>query len=504
MSEVISKFGFIIDNRSCIGCHACTVACKSEHNVPLGVNRTWVKYIEDGIFPDSTRSFSVMRCNHCSYAPCVTMCPVTALYKREDGIVDFDNERCIGCKSCTQACPYDALYIDPVSKTAAKCNYCSHRIDIGLLPSCVVACPEQAIIAGDLSDKNSKIAQLLSSKETSVRKPEKGTAPNVFYIDAKAESLEPTLTDRQSYVWSSQDTGVGTNKDKNIEPYEIKRGKAKRTYDVPFKGVMWGNEVVGYMITKAVAAGLILIMAGLNLFGSAVNVQDILYVSIISFIFTALTGVLLVKDLNQPKRFLYIVFRPQFKSWLARGTYIIITFSLALLVLILVCISGNESTAKLILILISPLAVITAVYTAFLFAQAKGRAFWDNKMSIFFMLLHAIILGSIIITFVISMNSKTENQILNLIHVLNLIVTVWLFKGSRVLESEIVSDMILKGKYKFQFWGMVIFIGNVLPVLLLYFFQAGSIVYLASMFIIIGIIISNSLFIKVPQTIPLS
>ena len=86
------NFGFVIDNRKCIGCHACTVACKSEHQVPVGVNRTWVKYIEKGEFPDTRRLFSVMRCNHCADAPCVEICPTTALYTRSDGIVDFDNE----------------------------------------------------------------------------------------------------------------------------------------------------------------------------------------------------------------------------------------------------------------------------------------------------------------------------------------------------------------------------------------------------------------------------
>ena len=97
------NFGFVIDNRKCIGCHACTVACKAEHEVPVGVNRTWVKYIEKGTFPDTRRLFSVMRCNHCADAPCVEICPVSALFTRKDGIVDFDNRRCIGCKSCTQA-----------------------------------------------------------------------------------------------------------------------------------------------------------------------------------------------------------------------------------------------------------------------------------------------------------------------------------------------------------------------------------------------------------------
>ncbi|GIT08638.1 MAG: hypothetical protein CM1200mP30_22680 [Pseudomonadota bacterium] len=89
------NYGFVIDNRNCIGCHACTVACKAEHDVPIGVNRTWVKYVEKGQFPDTRRVFSVMRCNHCEYAPCVDICPTQALYLRPDGIVDFNNDRCM-------------------------------------------------------------------------------------------------------------------------------------------------------------------------------------------------------------------------------------------------------------------------------------------------------------------------------------------------------------------------------------------------------------------------
>jgi Fe-S-cluster-containing dehydrogenase component len=151
----MTQFGFILDSGRCIGCHACTVACKTEHGVELGVFRTWVKYIERGEYPDARRHFSVMRCNHCTDAPCVEVCPVTALYKREDGIVDFDPERCIGCKACLNACPYDALYIDPQSHTAAKCNFCAHRVDGGLKPACEIVCPNEAIISGDVDDPNS-------------------------------------------------------------------------------------------------------------------------------------------------------------------------------------------------------------------------------------------------------------------------------------------------------------------------------------------------------------
>ncbi len=106
------RYGFAIDHRKCIGCHACTVACKTEHGVPVGQFRTWVKYTERGEFPHARRFFNVLRCNHCTNPPCVTICPTAALTKRADGIVDFNGDACVGCKACMQACPYDALYID--------------------------------------------------------------------------------------------------------------------------------------------------------------------------------------------------------------------------------------------------------------------------------------------------------------------------------------------------------------------------------------------------------
>lgn len=140
--------------------------------------RTWVKYIEKGTFPDARRYFSVFRCNHCDDAPCVTICPTLALVRRPDGIVDFDGERCIGCKSCMQACPYDALYIDPTTQTAAKCNYCAHRLEVGLEPACVIVCPTQAIVTGDLDDPRGEIARLVATEPVQVRKPEQGPAPS--------------------------------------------------------------------------------------------------------------------------------------------------------------------------------------------------------------------------------------------------------------------------------------------------------------------------------------
>jgi Fe-S-cluster-containing dehydrogenase component len=187
------KFGFVIDNSSCIGCHACTTACKSENQVPVGVNRTWVKYVETGQYPDARRSFQVTRCNHCANPPCVTICPTAAMNQRDDGIVDFNSDACIGCKACMQACPYDAIYLDPETLTAAKCNFCAHRVELELEPACVVVCPEHAIIAGDMDDPKSEISKTLAKNNVTVRKPEQGTAPKLFYIDGNELALHPTI-----------------------------------------------------------------------------------------------------------------------------------------------------------------------------------------------------------------------------------------------------------------------------------------------------------------------
>src|SRR5688500_15431641 len=198
------NYGFLIRNDRCIGCHACSTACKSENDVPLGVNRTWVKNVEKGLYPDVRRHFQVTRCNHCANPPCVRICPVTAMYQRADGIVEFDPQVCIGCKACLQACPYDAIYIDPDSGTAAKCHFCAHRVEMNLEPACVVVCPEHAIISGDMDDPLSEISRMLADFQTTVRKPEQGTAPKLFYVDGDATAMHPSATDRApvSFAWS--------------------------------------------------------------------------------------------------------------------------------------------------------------------------------------------------------------------------------------------------------------------------------------------------------------
>ena len=173
---------------------------------PSASFRTWVKNVEVGTFPDVKRHFAVLRCNHCADAPCVEVCPVTAMYQRPDGLVDFDHDMCIGCKACMQACPYDAIYMDPDSNTAAKCNFCSHRVDEGLLPSCVVVCPEEALLFGDMEDPTSKVQRALVEHDVTVRRPEQGTRPQAFYIGAHDATLDPLAARHDAtYMWADRD-----------------------------------------------------------------------------------------------------------------------------------------------------------------------------------------------------------------------------------------------------------------------------------------------------------
>jgi NAD-dependent dihydropyrimidine dehydrogenase PreA subunit len=126
------------------------------------------------------------------------------MYQRDDGIVEFDPDICIGCKACMQACPYDAIYLDPEANTAAKCHFCAHRTDIGLEPACVVVCPVHAIIAGDMNNPETEISQMLSKNRVTVRKPEQGTAPNLFYIEGSDVAMVPTATERtpETFMWA--------------------------------------------------------------------------------------------------------------------------------------------------------------------------------------------------------------------------------------------------------------------------------------------------------------
>lgn len=186
------KYGMVIDTNRCTDCHACTIACTSENNVPDGYYRSWVKSITKGTYPNVSAHFLPRLCNNCEDAPCLNLCPTGATYRtQEDGVVHVNREICVGCRICVVACPYGSRFINPLTHTADKCDFCYHRITQGLLPACVTACTGLARIFGDLNDPESEVSRYMEGRPTQRLRVDLDTRPKVHYVNADESIMGP-------------------------------------------------------------------------------------------------------------------------------------------------------------------------------------------------------------------------------------------------------------------------------------------------------------------------
>lgn len=199
-------YGMVIDLKGCVGCNSCTLACRMEHGTPPGILFNRVRKYEIGKYPSAKLRLLPMPCMHCQDPACIKVCPTGATYQREDGLVLVDDQKCMGCRYCVIACPYDSRrYLDEllnyyggrsqtpyekikrrnfVKGTVVKCNFCAHRLDEGLLPACVETCPAQARYFGDLDDADSEVSRLIADNNGSPLHEEFGTRPSVYYLPA--------------------------------------------------------------------------------------------------------------------------------------------------------------------------------------------------------------------------------------------------------------------------------------------------------------------------------
>ncbi|HSP17722.1 MAG TPA: 4Fe-4S dicluster domain-containing protein [Thermoanaerobaculia bacterium] len=347
------------------------------------MNRTYVKYVDVGEFPAARRAFQVTRCNQCEHPPCVEACPTSAMYRRPDGIVDFDKNVCIGCKACIAACPYDAIFINPEDHSAEKCNFCAHRLEAGLEPACVVVCPTEAIMIGNLRDPQSRVASFVNRDVVAVRRPEKETHPKLFYKGAHQVTLDPLAAQRPEggiFMWSEQPDAIAHQVVSGHPGQANNVAAAMLAYDVPHRAP-WGWPVGLYVWTKAIATGAYLVAATLVLLGR-IEITGSLWrwtTPLVSAAFLAITFALLIGDLEHPSRFYLIFTRPQWRSWLVRGGIILTVFSAVIgLHLLWSLLGGNPPPA---LAAFGSLAAIAAgSYTAWLFAQAKARDLWQSPL----------------------------------------------------------------------------------------------------------------------------
>jgi len=568
------NYGFLIDQSKCIGCHACSTACKSENQVPLGVYRTWVKYTETGTYPDVRRRFQVTRCNHCANPPCVRICPVSAMYQRSDGIVEFDPSICIGCKSCMQACPYDSIYLDPETNTAAKCHFCAHRLDIGLEPACVVVCPEHAILAGDLNDPASEISRQLATAQASVRKPEQGTGPKLFYINGNDWSLHPSAAQtHESYMWADKVTQQNTHPYDRLSlqlpvlqpmsehvpdtdhepgrsgaspaPARIRRSRsgtpirtpgeqgrplngpvqiggrvAEHMVQVAYNAqhrINWHWELPSYLVTKNIAGGLFMLLslgAGPGLFPFEGPV--FLTAGFAAMVFMLLTVILLIKDLAQPRRFLNVLLRPQWQSWLARGAYIMVTFTIAggLWWLLEGAVylgwlpAGLAAARALAAWLVFPLALGVVIYSAFLLGQAEGRDMWQSPLLPLELLAQSFVVSSgvFLALGIFIPLPQAVADFLSVVFPLGLAVNLLLLLANKFampFASEVAMlaarDM-TRGRYRNHFWWGGVALGHVLPLAL--FLLTPLAVPAAALAAVIGLFFYEYAFVMAPQRVP--
>jgi Fe-S-cluster-containing dehydrogenase component/formate-dependent nitrite reductase membrane component NrfD len=510
----MTRLGFALLSDSCIGCHACTVACKSEHDIPLGVNRTWLKYVETGTFPSTGRSFTVMRCNQCDDAPCITICPTRALYRAPNGVVDFDDSRCIGCKSCMNACPYDALYINPATNTAHKCNYCNHRIEVGLEPACVVVCPTQAIVSGDLDDPTSEISRLVARDKVAVRAPEQGTNPKVFYRGVDQAALDPTRSRiaADGLIWAEATAEHPTVTAAMVGDRDV--GVIGRTVYTTAHHMTWRSKVAAYLVTKAIAAGLMLVASLLVVLGHAGDQAAVgVTPAVLAGLFTAATGALLIADLKQPRRFWYLLTKSNTRSWLVRGAWILGAFAALVVVWGLAGIADAAGVLEVLAAPVSLLAAGVAGYTAFLFGQCEGRDLWQTPLLLPVLLAQAVVAGAASYSLLDLVMDVAEPRAVRIAFLAGLggwalfvAAELW-SRGSR--SVELATRELTRGAYAGRFWLGGVLAGIVAPAAVVAIALAADVTSpwptaVAGALALVGLFAYEDAFIRAGQSVPLS
>ncbi len=204
------NYAMALDYQNCINCKACETACKEENGVQLGADkqRIWVGMVEGTIFDKPFINLYPSQCNHCIDAPCVSVCPTYASHIVEGGIVKVDADKCILCKGCMEACPYDARFVDDTKLAVDKCTFCDHRIDEFGTTACQATCPTNVRMFGDLDDENSDLVKLLKKEKFFFSKEDAGTLPKLFYIVPKSENYarQSISHDTKIYTWESFQT----------------------------------------------------------------------------------------------------------------------------------------------------------------------------------------------------------------------------------------------------------------------------------------------------------
>jgi formate-dependent nitrite reductase membrane component NrfD len=385
----------------------------------------------------------------------------------------------------------------------------------------VVVCPVQAIVPGDLDDPHSTIARLVAAQQTQVRKPEQGTRPKLFYLGAESAALIPDRQERRGGFVFSQVSHIPEPGQPNraaavAPPLPDDRldllGLARTVYDVAHPERPWGGKVAAYLWTKSIAAGALLV-ASLGVAGGFLTADTLtgLAAPIIGLLFLLITGLLLVLDLRRPERFLYVILKPNPRSWLALGGFILFAAGVVGALWLLAGFTANLPALRMLVGPVAIVAVATAGYSAFLFGQAEGRDFWQSPLLLPHLLVAALVAGSASLL----LAARALGSAPIMVGFLGIVLWASLLVSALVLFAELFTShatqdavraarLLTSGRLRRPLWAGVVGAGIVLPLLLL---MSASVPFgseLAAALALGGLWLWEELWIRAGQMIPLS
>jgi formate-dependent nitrite reductase membrane component NrfD len=375
----------------------------------------------------------------------------------------------------------------------------------------VIVCPEHAIIAGDLSDPASEAAQLVAREPVRVRKPEQGTQPKLYYIDGDESAIVPTAARHESiYMWSQRNAAVLGGGAAYPLDHPLLQRDALAAYDVSHARP-WGWQVPAYCWTKSIGSGVLAVPAIAMALGrlSGNRVRDIALATL-ALLFTALTTVLLVWDLDHKERFLRVVFTPQSKSWLARGAFILIAYSALCGVFWLGAVAGFSVATSVLLWPTVLVGFCAAAYTAFLFGQCEGRDLWQTPLLPVHLIVQALLCGSAVLALLPEPLGGSTQALAFAIPtlVVSLVLHLLMLVGEVAMphttdNARYGARLMTHGPFARAFWGGTVVLGGIVPLLLLLIGGPGRIVKgVASVLSLVGLLIFEWCFVMAGQSVP--
>jgi len=407
------------------------------------------------------------------------------------------------------ACPYDQLFIDPNTHTAEKCNFCANRVENELLPACVSVCPTECRIFGDLDDPDSEVARIVREEAIGVRKPEKRTGPNVFYVGADDSVLRPEASVRPLYYKEGQ---VHLRPLGAPAPDDDHPGDARVDYDVPHEKP-WGTDMVLYLFMKAISTGVMLVAALLwlrNTGGPLVKYAA----PVISIAFISLTAVVLIADLKRPERFLYILTKSNWRSWMVWGAWFLTVHGALSAVWLLLAWLGRDDWLTISSWPVIVTAILATSYTGFLFAQGLARDLWQGPYAAIDLVAQSGAAGSaalLLATFV-GIDQAAARPVLSIMLGGSLVVHTGVLLVEQVIarsptrHHRMAVDTIRRGPLAPLFWGVVIAAGSLIPISLLFggMWIGAAGVALAALLALAGSAAWEYIWVEAGQSVPLS